>query len=63
MLCPQTKQKRNLFERIFGKKVIILDTRETLSGKSSTIIDPSGKEIKYIREGEIKFEKIKEFLK
>lgn len=50
-------------EKIFGKKVIILDTREALSGQSSTIIDPSGKEIKYIREGEIKFEKIKEFLK
>lgn len=50
-------------EKIFGKKVIILNTREALSGQSSTIIDPSGKEIKYIREGEIKFEKIKEFLK
>ncbi len=46
-------------EKIFGDKVLILDTHEKLSGQSSTIIDTTEKEIIYLREGKIKFDKIK----
>ena len=46
-------------ERIFGKDILILDTKEKLSGLSSTIIDTTENEIKFIREGMIKFSEIK----
>ncbi len=49
-------------EKIFGKKIIILDTNENLSGQSSTIIDTTSKEISYIREGIIKFNDIKKII-
>ncbi|MCR5506432.1 MAG: threonylcarbamoyl-AMP synthase [bacterium] len=49
-------------EKIFGKNILILDSIEKLSGLSSTIIDTTEKEIKYIREGQIKFSKIKNSL-
>ncbi|MBP3615894.1 MAG: threonylcarbamoyl-AMP synthase [Alphaproteobacteria bacterium] len=49
-------------EKIFGKDIIILDSYEKLSGLSSTIIDTTEKEIKYIREGKIKFKEIKKII-
>ena len=49
-------------EKIFGKNIIILDSYEKLSGLSSTIIDTTEKEIKYIREGKIKFKEIKKII-
>ena len=50
-------------ERIFGAQVIILDTEEKLSGISSTIIETTGKEISFIREGKIKFGNIKKVIR
>ncbi len=50
-------------EKIFGEKVLILDSKEPLSGKASTIIDTSEQEIKYIRSGDIPFAEIKKFIK
>ena len=49
-------------EKIFDKDIIILDSYEKLSGLSSTIIDTTEKEIKYIREGKIKFKEIKKII-
>ena len=46
-------------EKIFGKKILILNTSEKLSGQPSTIIDTTQKEIQYLREGKIKFKDIK----
>lgn len=49
-------------ETIFPEIVILQET-EKLLNQSSTIIDVSGKEIKFIREGAIKFKEIDKFLK
>lgn len=49
-------------EKIFGKKILILDTIEKLSGLSSTIIDTTTPTPNYLREGKIKFSEIKKFI-
>ena len=49
-------------EKIFGKNILILDTNMKISGKSSTIIDITGSNVNYIREGGISFSQIQKYL-
>lgn len=50
-------------EKIFGKDITILKEEKCTDNISSTIIDMSESKVKYIREGVIKFEEIKNILK
>ncbi len=49
-------------EKIFGKDITILKEEKCTDNISSTIIDMSESKVKYIREGVIKFEEIKNIL-